>query len=281
MAETIAKKPFLAIREFKVKSGARMAIGILQSSTICLGEHDAIPFPRMQPLINKLNSESKSSVSLIRPEIAHYALAGLEGGWKFFSDNNCTVFPTSVMVAHRTPKKKLGTEITFKDEGQSITFPVPKSFSGLSNHILIAPFVTSFVFALMYTAPRESDPRRVDPVAEPEFFRSAADGAITLAPRIVHACPLRIKSGLYDLHDLSQDAFPSPFVDAGTHAGTHQYCQVLRINDQDMVAPLVLQLKFNGERKHFFSLDCNPFAYYGVVVEIPQDDLGKFVSKSA
>ena len=239
MTESLA---FKAIRKFETKVGP-VSIGILRGSRV--GEH--VPYLEMFGLLDALNS-SGIGARMVRPAVADAVLAGDKDNWKFFADNGCRIFPTSVLAMYRAPGTAFGRDsIVSHTEHKD----APKLLCRATQWARWKDVVVT----------REA--------AACDFIETA-EGVLVLPrkPRPQHEkagiLPIPPKTGNYLPVNGSSTLIWEP-VDAGAEGSRY-----VERHHGDYVGPLVRETGENGERRHVIALSCSAFERYGVVLEVPE-----------
>ena len=106
---------FVAARTFSTKRSGQVAVGVLRP------QKDGLSLLGAHLLVEELGSRRHAPLRLIRPRVADELLASRDG-CRFFADNGCMTFPTSLVVAYGAPGLPVCENVTYIASRSSITF---------------------------------------------------------------------------------------------------------------------------------------------------------------
>lgn len=220
----------------------RTHLGVLRNSS----RGEALPFHESIMLINGINSEFGTSLSLIRPHVADAALAQPQFHG-FFA--GCDCFATGAMVAYSEPGKPLGREISF---GSAPRFTVSTAAYHSDRNLAVVAEVWSAVLNC-----------------------SQEEVAVRAGPAELRAVPISAGCG-WGLNYDRWTGIPRGELSVNMPSGG-DFRYLWRADGAPYAGPLVRELGEGGKRWRMVGLCSSPSAKFGVVVEIPERDVPVFM----
>lgn len=218
-------------------------------------EEDGFPYGKLLPLIEShqlvaaMNREHGTSVSLVRPRLADVLLS--DGSWwSFFS--HCSPFLTNSIIAYEAPRQRFGRNVVFDSGKGRIIFPTGKH-AGASG---VALYVHS--------------------VSPSDFTKDGSDVVVQVQESrvsLIEGFPAESGAPLRNslLVAMAGDSVPSPRTIVNSPDTARR---VMRLYSE-YVGPLARSASPTGDWPCLF-MNRGPESRYGVVVEIPAADAGKF-----
>lgn len=250
----VAGLPELKVRRFSC-GGCTAALGILRGR-----EEDGLPYSRLPPmleghrLVAEFNSGHGTSLRMIQPRTADRALSD-PAFWFFLG--GCSPFLTDAVIAYTEPREALGPEVVFQSGGRRIVFPACK-YRGEKGIALLAWGVTCADFSTSGTDVLLDVPEsRILPIRR---FPSESGAAIR------HPMLTAPPSDGQALEDQLRRAVV-------LQPGLRRI--LWRVFLSSYVGPVARTSSPQGDWHHVLA-NRPPSQPFGVVVEIPERDAGRF-----
>lgn len=133
MAEAAQK---ITMPMFKVSfKGEEKILGVLRT------EKDGLPFIKIHPLIDKINSDSGSCLRLVDQVLGDRALDGGPENWRMIVP--AAPFPVNAAIAYEKDGTKLGETIAFQAEGEPRLIMHTGKYRGEQGIALVCPGLAS------------------------------------------------------------------------------------------------------------------------------------------
>jgi len=241
--------PKLRMQQFPC-GDRKVTLGILRGR-----EEDGLPTGRMLPLVDghrfvsEINSEHGTSLKIIHPRLADRIITS-PGAWSFFG--TCSPFLTDSILAYGESHGPLGHEIEFHSSGFRFVVPTWR-YCGEEAAALLVWGVTFADFNI-----QKND--------------------VFVAVPMTRILPIRdfpTENGTVFRHPmLTAPILPEPGGRASV-LNTDLPRRMWRQYQSSYVGPVVRSTSPNEDWHHIHA-DRPPTSGFGVVVEVPEKDLGKF-----